>query len=632
MAVSREAARRERRERAAARPEAQPAAVDVAARADLHRSLVDTVLSLEEPCRTVLLLHYFDGRKLREIADELDKPVGTVKTWLHRGLERMRTLLDESHGDRRSWCVALAPLAAKAAAPSPALIGAAPLWAWVLGVAVAMAIGWLGWTSWNGGRPRPDPVGPAAQMSSGAANDEIDGEENPAAVVQSDRQTVVADHDPGAEPTPSIQDPTKRIVATLVDTSGKPVAGARLIYRSKHWPVALGGDEVRIGDTTLALTDADLAAMRAHPERTRAMAFLVPEARRAVAAWLLDKDALAEASTDAQGRFELEGTDDWWQVELQRPGWMIYADAEDESGRLLVAGPGAEMAGRVVGETGAPIEDAYLSIDGVFDRLPEWERETVGEAYRSWGVQTDAEGSFDLGRVPLHPHLRLNIQKRGFVNQSVDVPRGGDRNAHFVLVEAEAPQVLTGRVVFADGRPAAAAGLMFGQDGATADERGEFRVELTYWNDATVLGAYLEPYQPALVHGLGAAIRERESSGHDLELTLGPELLEIEGRVVDAAGRPLVGAVIGIANGIPFGNIQSTTFESWLGGWKQGSLRTDEDGRFTIPGLSSRGLPGVCADRGDLCRRPERACTRRRPRRAPGGSRRSRARRARHRR
>jgi RNA polymerase sigma-70 factor (ECF subfamily) len=55
------------------------------------RVLVDGVLRrLDERGRAIVVLHYFVGLPLREVAATLDIPVGTVKSRLHRALGEMR--------------------------------------------------------------------------------------------------------------------------------------------------------------------------------------------------------------------------------------------------------------------------------------------------------------------------------------------------------------------------------------------------------------------------------------------------------------------------------------------------------------------------------------------------------------
>jgi RNA polymerase sigma-70 factor (ECF subfamily) len=54
------------------------------------------VASLDEPYREVVALRFFAERSLAEIAEATDRPLGTVKTHLHRGLARLRRALEEA--------------------------------------------------------------------------------------------------------------------------------------------------------------------------------------------------------------------------------------------------------------------------------------------------------------------------------------------------------------------------------------------------------------------------------------------------------------------------------------------------------------------------------------------------------
>lgn len=53
------------------------------------------VAALPEPYRETVALRFFGELSLQEIADTTDRPLGTVKTHLRRGLERLRTVLGE---------------------------------------------------------------------------------------------------------------------------------------------------------------------------------------------------------------------------------------------------------------------------------------------------------------------------------------------------------------------------------------------------------------------------------------------------------------------------------------------------------------------------------------------------------
>ena len=67
-----------------------------AIRSERDAGLRAAVVALEEPYREVIALRFFAGRSLAEIAAVTDRPLGTVKTQLHRGLARLRLAFEES--------------------------------------------------------------------------------------------------------------------------------------------------------------------------------------------------------------------------------------------------------------------------------------------------------------------------------------------------------------------------------------------------------------------------------------------------------------------------------------------------------------------------------------------------------
>lgn len=104
-------ARRQAREQTAPVWPDAPDPEDLVARSQRLRMLARLVEALEEPFRAVVMLHYFEGLSLAEIARRTDTPSGTVRWRLKAGLSRLRDALDEEHGgDRTVWLSAFAPL------------------------------------------------------------------------------------------------------------------------------------------------------------------------------------------------------------------------------------------------------------------------------------------------------------------------------------------------------------------------------------------------------------------------------------------------------------------------------------------------------------------------------------------
>jgi RNA polymerase sigma factor (sigma-70 family) len=139
--MGRAESRRAKREERAARPEATPSTADLVQRATLQREVVDRVLALEEPYKTVVLLRWFEGLSPREIAQRTQRPIETVTTQLARAHEKLRERLDREWGSRDGWCVAFVDVARKS------LVSTA-----VLGTSTTLGIGaWLMATSWKVG-------------------------------------------------------------------------------------------------------------------------------------------------------------------------------------------------------------------------------------------------------------------------------------------------------------------------------------------------------------------------------------------------------------------------------------------------------------------------------------------------
>jgi len=65
--------------------------------AELARSVWQAVGALDGRDQAVIYLHYFLDASERETAQALGRPVGTVKSRLHRALRRLRTVIEERY-------------------------------------------------------------------------------------------------------------------------------------------------------------------------------------------------------------------------------------------------------------------------------------------------------------------------------------------------------------------------------------------------------------------------------------------------------------------------------------------------------------------------------------------------------
>ncbi len=177
----RAAAGRSARESRVARPEAVPCARELVERAELQQVLVGAVLSLPEPYRKTLLLRFYEGLGPMQIAAALGLPTATVRTHLHRGLQRLREKLDrENGGDRKTWVLMLQPLVLEATLPFSVV---------VLGALVLVLAGTWGWSRWHSPeREGTRSLGTATDVASGVRAEGLES-----ADLQSLRAPVGAD-------------------------------------------------------------------------------------------------------------------------------------------------------------------------------------------------------------------------------------------------------------------------------------------------------------------------------------------------------------------------------------------------------------------------------------------------------
>lgn len=57
--------------------------------------LLECLEELQEHQKKSILMAFYDGHTHQELADRLQKPLGTIKSWIRRGLDKIKRCLDE---------------------------------------------------------------------------------------------------------------------------------------------------------------------------------------------------------------------------------------------------------------------------------------------------------------------------------------------------------------------------------------------------------------------------------------------------------------------------------------------------------------------------------------------------------
>lgn len=588
-ALFRQEQRRRRREQVVATAAADASAPDPAItvhRAEAHKRVVDALFTVPEPYHTVLVLRYFEDLGAQEIARRLGRPEATVRTQLQRGLERMRQQLDgEFGGDRHAWCTMLMPLwGSQPAAVGVGwitTIGALLMTKWILSVAAALAVAFLLLPDFTAAERVPsatdaDGAGVVAQASPPS---------RPAELPEAAQREVVANAPQEVAATPAAGGLRGRVV----DLEGAALPGLVLAHQRPGRPQLLGSVLV-VGDTSVDLDQPGLRDSLQHDAGAAMFAERFGPAAGDVLTLLRGQPLLRPfATSDATGRIAFDAAVAIAELVVDQPDLMLYGTGrlpEDEE-LLLVVGPAVQANGQVRDETGLPIGDAYVSFGYQLDALPGFAarlRSTSG--YRSRSESSDAGGRFGLGLIPAHPSIRLTAQKRGFqpweiVTSTIHGP------LDCVLrpaIEPARPRV-SGIVRLVDGLPAAGARVNFGQDSTVCAEDGSFVLVVTSLHKEAPLTAWLPELQPCIVPDLGRRLHDDATAGEQLELQLGPAALRITGVVLDADGKPLPRMRL-LAVGSTLLGSSTEVLEHRIGG--QGSVESDNKGRFAMRGLSAR--------------------------------------------
>lgn len=374
---------------------------ELAGAQEFAQALREAIAEFPSPQRDVLTLRLVHGLTPTEIAHALGHPPGSVKSWVHRGIERLRYALPPAFGAALASFASAAPslaeqreqLLTKAsellepAAPS-AVDGvrgsATRSWgAWSALFVAGVSI-WMLWLVVSGDSPTPSAASEASK---------------------------VGGLDPGATPATSLR------------------------------AEASDGSEL---DAARASGELEIVASYASDGAPAELAL------RLTPRWGPDPSFRAiELRTDARGVARVGG--------LAHGEWELRADRCEASvfelgaggARVLVSVPaGALVRGRAVDEHGAGIGGARV-----------WLSSARSLNDGQFVATTAADGSFELRDAP--PSRAVALHAAGFAPSAVRlVSRFGAEPASFKLLRER--RELRGRVVATDGAPLPGARLLVG--------------------------------------------------------------------------------------------------------------------------------------------------------------------------
>ncbi|HKB15275.1 MAG TPA: sigma-70 family RNA polymerase sigma factor [Planctomycetota bacterium] len=555
-------ARRRAREERAARPEASDAGADLVERVALQREVVDAVLALEEPCRTAVLLRFFEGLPPRRVAERTGVPVATAKTRLARGLARLRNALDAARGgDRQAWLVALLPLAKPPAGAATPLLGGL-LMATKTKVAIAaILLAALSGVFWVVRSPVPaagdaPPAGTAVAASPpavdrGAAG--IPGPRSPAPLRMGAAGTTP---EPASAPQPPA-DP--RLHGRVFDTEARPAAGVEIDFLPRGVSPASG--------------------------------------------------ARPRAASAVDGTFETEPPDTAGRFVGTGPGFVTVLAADHEPGAsrhdpvVVVASP-LSLGGRVVDERGDPVPGARVAVKlpaGFRARFPEVLDACVEAAS---DAQSGEEGRFELPRAPGVRDGVLLATREGFEDARIPLPASSEASIEIVLRRPYlGRESVHGQVVDSRGSPVPDAWVSAGAEAARTDPGGAFVLDLHETPNAASLTALKEGLSPAFYVAPLHPQTGLPSWPDSVVLRLGDPPLSIGGRVRRADGTPVSNAQVWVEDPRSFGSVEGglAHVETLLrGGPEAWSVLADAEGRFRLGGLLDRSYALAALDPASL--------------------------------
>jgi len=470
---------------------------EIVQRLETQQAIGEAVHKLEEPCRGTILLHYFEGWSLRQIAVAEGVQVRAVETRLRRGRDLIRRHL-EKRGPVEHWAAGLLLLARPLSPPSLLLPGLAA-------AVLLIAAGWWAWSAWPDAAPPP-----AVAAAPAAAASPFADARGPTASTGADSAAAgLVRADVAAVP--------RTLQLAVVDAqTGQPLAGARV-----HGEFLDASGRVLAALEWLSTTPASAAMpIPAGAEQLR----------------LATDPTATHAGAPAGGLYswEARGAEPLIEIPSERLRGEILGQVLDSAGNP-VAGAEVGLWLRQQESRGAPPDRLIpVAADGRF-ALP---------------LAMAQEADLYLApRAPGHSALRcyrLDRQRpaNAYVEQLELLLAPGRELSVTVLDQEDAPVANAEVVVWPSQRADAVPVFPFGQYEGRLQHR--LRTDRDGRAPALLIGA--EPYSLAVRHPDHAHLSfEIEDLSAPLTLRLEPAL-QLRGLVLDPDGAPAAGVRV-IAEG-----------------------------------------------------------------------------------
>lgn len=224
------------------------------ARIEILHILARELEQLPPEDQKILVRRFFHGENAADIARALNLPAATVRSRIHRSLQRLRISLDTHHGPRTRWSAAVL------AAPTFSIPTKGSDMSIVAKAILVTTVGAAGLAGWLGLTDPPPPARPTTPPVAAAPPEPVAvaAATTPRAAWEQRRTSIrqvlpAARPDPGATTEPGAQgDPLRALVSACMSDLGSTASGAMTMSVTEIGAPDIGTiyDDVTIIETT----------------------------------------------------------------------------------------------------------------------------------------------------------------------------------------------------------------------------------------------------------------------------------------------------------------------------------------------------------------------------------------------